>query len=82
GRALDLERHITSIHLSSPDAWRCCGIPLSEARKRPDVPAHVLTEPPLWYDGRPMVGGCGVATSRKDVLGRHLRRNAGRCFGD
>ena len=82
GRPLDLERHITSIHRSSPNAWVCCGIPLEVAKERPDIPPHVLAEQPREYNGIQMVGGCGTPNSRKDVLRRHLRRNAGRCFGD
>ncbi|KAI0741807.1 hypothetical protein C8Q80DRAFT_1274169 [Daedaleopsis nitida] len=82
GRALDLTRHIRSVHESLPTAWLCCGIPLAVARTRPEIPPHVLAETPRMYDGQLMVGGCGTQNSRKDVLRRHLKRNAGRCFGD
>ncbi|KAI0366296.1 hypothetical protein BV20DRAFT_659326 [Pilatotrama ljubarskyi] len=79
-----LKRHIAT-HTRPTDAaeqpWVCCGVPLIEAQQR-GIPAELLLKEPVEYEGIFFVGGCWKTFSRRDALGRHLRRNAGRCYGD
>ncbi|KAI0349716.1 hypothetical protein OH77DRAFT_1431752 [Trametes cingulata] len=80
--ASQLRRHIKT-HTRPADAedqpWVCCGVPLVDAQAYA-VPQALRV--PVEYEGILVVGGCGKTFSRRDALRRHLRRRAGKCFGN
>lgn len=81
-RGPDIRRHIeTHKRDAKSTAYMCCGVPLADAAAL-GVPAKVRGEDPVEYAGIMMVGGCRKTFSRKDALGRHLRKYEGVCFGD
>lgn len=80
GRLPDLRRHVKT-HGKKNEDFKCCGVPLAEAKER-GVPTERMKERPLVYQEIAMVGGCRKAFSRRDALLRHLRDNKGVCFGD
>ncbi len=79
-RSPDFNRHIDT-HSPKKAQWVCCGVPVFDAEAQ-GVPKSVVHEEPFEHEGLPMVGGCKKTFSRRDALGRHLRSNKGRCFGD
>lgn len=79
-RGPDFKRHVET-HNAQHGDFVCCGVPLADA-PGVGVPAAVMGSVPVVYEGIAMVGGCRRSFSRRDALGRHLRRYAGRCFGD
>lgn len=81
-RGPDIRRHIETHKRDAKSmAYMCCGVPLAGAEAL-GVPAKVRGEDPVEYAEIMMVGGCRKTFSRKDALGRHLRKYEGVCFGD
>ena len=84
-RRPDLRRHI-SVHLQKQKGprWICCGVPLKRADEY-GVPATGCARTYSFTGKQLMIGGCGIAFSRKDAYRRHLKAatKAGRtCIGD
>ncbi|KAI0345901.1 hypothetical protein BDW22DRAFT_925728 [Trametopsis cervina] len=81
-RHADFKRHVMGHY---PDkafgklgTVTCCGVPV-ESRDKYRVPASASTE---YFEGLPMVGGCGKRFSRNDSLRRHLANPKTGCVGD